>query len=203
MNGRRLAAAVGAALLAAAALATGPAAAAPPTQLWYRVTATASITKAGDFTHFHREARWRVRLRSRAAVLLYRQCTPLAPGTLAPRQYAFVLSRSRTSYSCPQLRAALRRSLKAAQIRRLRLVEDIRFTARAEGTLDEFERWTDYPARPYVDLSGEKFACPPLRDQIARVRTARSAPDGFRSPLPAAVRWAPDRKVAAPSNSYR
>jgi len=133
-----------------------------PTRLWYRISATVEQTREGEsfetrgndpavrVTRQYR-ATVKYRLRSRHAVLLYRQCLPLgAAEAVDPKFYAKSITNGRSTTGCAAARAFLRRyGASPAEIRELRLVEDVRFTANAEGFLDEYKVGTAVPAHTY------------------------------------------------------
>jgi hypothetical protein len=134
----------------------------PPTRLWYRISATVEQKRAGkSFETKGNDPATRVtaqyratvkyRLRSRHAVLLYRQCLPLgAVHAVDPKLYAALLTGGRTTASCAEVGAALRaHGARPAEIRELRLVDDVRFTTNAEGLLEEYDRRTEVPAHTY------------------------------------------------------
>lgn len=179
-----------------------------PTRLWYRISATINQTRKGEsFETRGNDPAVRVtkqysatvkyRLRSRHAVLLYRQCLPLAAAeAVDPKVYAKLFNDDRTTTSCAVVSAVLRRhNVSPAEIRELRLVEDVRFTTNVEGLLDEYRVGTAVPAHTYR-LTGGNFipgtvTCPaqtvgiyrvtglPLAFE-ARLQTGSAARDGVR-----------------------
>lgn len=147
----------------------------PQTRLWYRVFATISISRTGDFDRGpyvdHRATMLRLRLRSRTAALLYRQCTPLndPSGRLNGKDLQTLLDLPRSSFTCQELRAALRdNGFGDRSIRRLRLTDDARFDANGQGFVDAFERWIDQPEHVETLPGGAVVACPTQTLEISR-----------------------------------
>ena len=85
----------------------------PPVRLWYRLMVTADLTKQGDFSGpvytDHRSVHIRLQLRSRTAVLLYRQCEALNIAGFEPRVVAQIIDLERSAVTCAQVRAEARR----------------------------------------------------------------------------------------------
>ena len=201
-----LAAPAAAAPTAGTRSAAGPQAS-PPTRLWYRISATVTLTKGGDFTETlytrHNETRARVRLRSRTAVAAAdRQCTSLALPRLDPKLLARLATLTRTSTTCAEVRQKARYAGYSPQaLRRLRLVDDVRFSANGEGSVDEFERKIEVPAYSVIDARGVvQKQCEAQTLDIARItrplpvggelRTASAARDGVSPSIQFPVRLA-------------
>jgi hypothetical protein len=160
----------------------------PPTRLWYRISA--EVTEAREGAHFeyrgdarrvqvisHYRFRVKFRVRSRHAVLLFRQCLPLGLSGGDPKLIARVTTAGRSTVTCAEMRAFLRENkMSEAAIRRLRLVDDVRFTADAVGLLTEADRASERPAFDYgiwhagTPLSGRIYTvtCPSQRLGILR-----------------------------------
>jgi hypothetical protein len=171
------------ALLVTAALAAPvQAASPPPKRLWYRIEATADVIKFGDFTSpaftEHRSTHMKVQLKSRSAVLLYRQCTALGIDNFRPRLVARVIDFNRAAVDCAQTRRFMHRvGFTRQEIRQARLVDDVRFTARGDGLANQFERRSDVPARVEGTPAGAAVDCPPQTLDIVRI-TAPAAVEG-------------------------
>jgi hypothetical protein len=151
----------------------------PPVRLWYRIVATADLTKQGDFASptytDHRSVRIQLQLRSRTAVLLYRQCEALNVAGFEPKVIAQIIDLQRSAVTCAQVRAEARRlGFSRRWIRRAGFVEDVRFRANAEGFVDNYERRTDLPLRVTTspNTGPEPIDCPPQTVEIVRVVTA-------------------------------
>jgi hypothetical protein len=180
---------------------------APPKRLWYRILATADLTKTGDVPVLgggyseHRFSHVKFRLYSRAAVVLYRQCNATNVDGFDPELVAEMIDAARSAVTCGQLRAKMRElGFSRAWIRRAHLVEDVRFVANADGFADQLERKVDVDAHVTTTptLSGEPIDCPAQTVAIFRtsapegivgsVQTNSAARDGvsvgFRAPLP-------------------
>ncbi len=172
----------GAVMLSAALAAPVQAASAPSKRLWYRIEATAEVAKFGDFTFptytDHRSTHLKVHLKTRAAVLLYRQCTALGIDGFDPKLAAGVIDFNRAAVDCAQTRAYMRRvGFSRQQIRKARLVDDVRFTARGDSVADQFERRLDVPARVESAAAGAQVDCPPQTLDIVRI-TSPAAVEG-------------------------
>jgi hypothetical protein len=157
----------------------------PPVRLWYRIALLGDLTKTGDFSSpvytDHRSVHVKVRLRSRTAVLLYRQCEALNIAGFEPRVIAQVIDLTRSAVSCDEVRAEARRlGFSRAWIRRAGFVEDVRFAANAEGFVDAYERRTDVPQHVTTSptTGPEPIDCPP--QTVAIVRTTATEPVGGR-----------------------
>ena len=141
------------------------------------------MAKFGDFTFptytDHRSTHLKVHLKTRAAVLLYRQCTALGIDGFDPKLAAGVIDFNRAAVDCAQTRAYMRRvGFSRQQIRKARLVDDVRFTAaRGDGVADQFERRLDVPARVESAAAGAQVDCPPQTLDIVRI-TSPAAVEG-------------------------
>jgi hypothetical protein len=161
------------------ALLVAPAAeAASPKRVWYRIETTAEVVKAGDFTFGlqteHRVTRVKLRLKSRAAVLLYHQCTALGIDKFDPKRAARLVNFNLAAVDCAQTRAFMRRvGYSRSEIGKAQLVDDVRFTAKGEGFADEFERRSELPARN-AGTPAAPIDCPPQALDV--VRTTAPAP---------------------------
>jgi hypothetical protein len=165
----------------------------PPVRLWYRIVITADLTKQGDFAYpaltDHRSVRIQLQLRSRAAVLLYRQCEALNVAGFEPKVIAQIIDLTRSAVSCDQVRAEARRlGFSRAWIRRAGFVEDVRFAANAEGFVDNYERRTEVPMHVTTspNTGPEPIDCPPQVLEI--VRTTAAEPVGGRLETASAAR---------------
>jgi len=153
----------------------------PPVRLWYRVALIADLTKAGDFASpvytDHRSVHVRLRLRSRTAVLLYRQCEALNIAGFEPRVIAQIIDLQRSAVSCDQVRAEARRlGFSRRWIRRAGFVEDVRFAANAQGFVDAYERRIDVPQHVTTspNTGPEPIDCPPQTVEIVRTSAAEA-----------------------------
>jgi hypothetical protein len=176
-----------------------------PKRLWYRISATADLTKTGDvagptYTE-HRVTHVKFRLYSRTAVLLYRQCNAMNVDGFDPELVAEMLDAARSAVTCDQLRSKMRElGFSRAWIRRAHLVEDVRFVANADGFADQLERHDEVPARvtSSPNAPGDPIDCPAQTLEIFRttapeaingsLQTNSAAGDGvsmgFAAPLP-------------------
>jgi hypothetical protein len=151
----------------------------PPVRLWYRLVVTADLTKQGDFASpvytDHRSVRIKLQMRSRTAVLLYRQCEALNVAGFEPKVIAQIIDLTRSAVSCDQVRAEARRlGFGHAWIRRAHFVEDVRFRANTDGFVDSYERRTEVPAHVTTSPNTgplEPIDCPPQVGGIVRVVT--------------------------------
>jgi hypothetical protein len=157
----------------------------PPVRLWYRIALLGDLTKAGDFASpvytDHRSVHVKLRLRSRTAVLLYRQCEALNIAGFEPKVIAQVIDLTRSAVSCDQVRAEARRlGFSRAWIRRAGFVEDVRFAANAEGFVDAYERRIDVPQHVTTspNTGSEPIDCPP--QTVGIVRMSAKEPVGGR-----------------------
>ena len=158
----------------------------PPVRLWYRIALLGDITKAGDFASpaytDHRSVHVNLRLSSRTAVLLYRQCTALGIDGFDPREAARLVDFNRVAADCAQTRRFMRRhGFSRGEIREARLVDDVRFAANAEGFVDAYEARTDVPQHVTTSPNTgplEPIDCPP--QTVGIVRTSATEPVGGR-----------------------
>jgi hypothetical protein len=136
----------------------------------------------------HRLSHIKLRVRARAAVLLYRQCTALNVAGFDPKLVAQIIDLTRSAVTCDRVRAEMRRAgIGRTWIRRAHLVEDVRFKANHEGFVDQFELRTDLPARETTSGgSPDPIDCPaqtvgilrttgpePVRGDLETVSAAR------------------------------
>jgi hypothetical protein len=81
----------------------------PPVRLWYRIAVIAALSTQGDFASpvytDHRSVNVTLRLRSRTAVLLYRQCEAVNVAGFEPKVIAQIIDLTRSAVSCDQVRA--------------------------------------------------------------------------------------------------
>jgi hypothetical protein len=148
----------------------------PAVRLWYRLTVTADLTKQGDFASpvytDHRSVQIKLQMRSRTAVLLYRQCEALNIAGFEPKVIAQIIGLQRSAVSCAQVRAeAHRLGFSNRWIRRAGFVEDVRFRANTDGFIDSYERHTDVPAHVTTspNTGPEPIDCPPQTHDIVRL----------------------------------
>jgi hypothetical protein len=155
----------------------------PPVRLWYRLIVTADLTKQGDFAFpvytDHRSVRIKLQMRSRTAVLLYRQCEALNIAGFEPTVIAQIIDLQRSAVSCEQVRAEARRlGFTNRWIRRAGFVEDVRFRANTDGFIDSYERRTDVPAHVTTSPNTgplEPIDCPPQTHDIVRLTAPETA----------------------------
>jgi hypothetical protein len=154
----------------------------PPVRLWYRITVTADLTKSGDFASpvftDHRSVHIKLQMRSRTAVLLYRQCEALNIAGFEPKVVAQVIDLTRSAVSCDQVRAEARRlGFSNRWIRRAGFVEDVRFRANTDGFIDAYERRTDVPTHVTTspNTGPEPIDCPPQTVEIVRLTAPETA----------------------------
>jgi hypothetical protein len=176
----------GAVMLSAAIAAPVQAASPPPKRLWYRIEASVDVAKFGDFTSpaftEHRSTHLKAQLKSRSAVLLYRQCTALGIDNFDPRLVARVIDFNRAAVDCAQTRRFMRRvGFSRHEIRSARLVDDVRFSARGDGVANQFERRSDVPARVEGTPAGAVVDCPPQTLDVVRITSAAPVEGAVRT----------------------